>query len=76
MDFGFTLKPEHSIERIIALTRQAEAAGFGEELVVDVEGSFHMYQYGLYIHTSQTFPPRRIPDTRGPLAPLPAPSLN
>jgi hypothetical protein len=28
MDFGFTLKPEHSVERIIALTRQAEAAGF------------------------------------------------
>jgi len=29
MDFGFTLKPEHSIERHLALTRQAEAAGFG-----------------------------------------------
>ena len=29
MDFGFTLKPEHSIERTIALTKQAEAAGFG-----------------------------------------------
>ena len=28
MQFGFTLKPEHSIERTIALTRQAEAAGF------------------------------------------------
>lgn len=28
MDFGFTLKPDHSIERTIALTRQAEAAGF------------------------------------------------
>jgi probable F420-dependent oxidoreductase len=28
MQFGFTLKPEHSIERSIALTRQAEAAGF------------------------------------------------
>ena len=28
MDFGFTIKPEHSIERTIALTRQAEAAGF------------------------------------------------
>ena len=28
MDFGFTLKPEHGIERTIALTRQAEAAGF------------------------------------------------
>ena len=28
MDFGFTLKPDHDIERLIALTRQAEAAGF------------------------------------------------
>ena len=28
MQFGFTLKPEHSIERTVALTRQAEEAGF------------------------------------------------
>jgi probable F420-dependent oxidoreductase len=28
MQFGFTLKPESSIERTVALTRQAEAAGF------------------------------------------------
>jgi probable F420-dependent oxidoreductase len=28
MEFGFTLKPESSIERTVALTRQAEAAGF------------------------------------------------
>src|SRR5687767_14577741 len=28
MQFGFTLKPEHRIERTLALTRQAEAAGF------------------------------------------------
>jgi probable F420-dependent oxidoreductase len=28
MDFGFTIKPDHTIERTIALTRQAEAAGF------------------------------------------------
>ncbi len=28
MQFGFTLKPDISIERTIALTRQAEAAGF------------------------------------------------
>jgi len=28
MQFGFTLKPESSIERTLALTRQAEAAGF------------------------------------------------
>jgi len=28
MKFGFTLKPNHTIERTLALTRQAEAAGF------------------------------------------------
>ena len=28
MQFGFTLKPEHTLERTLALTRQAEAAGF------------------------------------------------
>jgi probable F420-dependent oxidoreductase len=28
MQFGFTLKPEHSIERTVALAQQAEAAGF------------------------------------------------
>ena len=28
MDFGFTLKPENTIERTLALARQAEAAGF------------------------------------------------
>ena len=28
MQFGFTLKPSHSIEHTIALTKQAEAAGF------------------------------------------------
>lgn len=28
MDFGFTIKPDHSIARTVALTRQAEAAGF------------------------------------------------
>jgi len=28
MDFGFTLKPDHTIERTLALTRQAEDAGF------------------------------------------------
>ena len=29
MDFGFTLKPEHTMARTIALSRQAEAGGFG-----------------------------------------------
>ena len=28
MQFGFTLKPENSVERTLALTRQAESAGF------------------------------------------------
>jgi len=28
VQFGFTLKPDHSFERTLALTRQAEAAGF------------------------------------------------
>jgi probable F420-dependent oxidoreductase len=28
MQFGFTLKPDHTIERTLALTRQAETAGF------------------------------------------------
>jgi probable F420-dependent oxidoreductase len=28
MQFGFTLKPDHTIERTVALTRQAEEAGF------------------------------------------------
>jgi probable F420-dependent oxidoreductase len=35
MDFGFTLKPENSIERTIALTRQAEAAGFSHGWLFD-----------------------------------------
>ena len=28
MQFGFTLKPEHDLKRTVALTRQAEDAGF------------------------------------------------
>jgi len=28
VDFGFTLKPDHALERTIALSQQAEAAGF------------------------------------------------
>src|SRR6267378_2863104 len=28
MDFGFTLKPDHSLERLASLTRLAESAGF------------------------------------------------
>ena len=35
MQFGFTLKPEHTIERTLALTRQAEAAGFSHGWLFD-----------------------------------------
>ena len=34
MDFGFTLKPDHTIERTIALTRQAEAGRLRLRLAV------------------------------------------
>ena len=35
MQFGFTLKPDHTIERTVALTRQAEAAGFDYGWIFD-----------------------------------------
>jgi hypothetical protein len=35
MDFGFTLKPDHTIERTLALSRQAEAAGFSHGWLFD-----------------------------------------
>jgi len=35
MDFGFTLRPDHPIERSIALARQAEEAGFGYGWIFD-----------------------------------------
>src|SRR5690349_12199777 len=35
MQFGFTLKPDHSIERTIALAKQAEAVGFEYGWLVD-----------------------------------------
>jgi probable F420-dependent oxidoreductase len=35
MDFGFTLKPDHTIERTIALTQQAEAGGFSHAWLFD-----------------------------------------
>ena len=40
MDFGFTLKPEHSADRLVALTRQAEAAGFGHGWLFDSHRQF------------------------------------
>src|SRR3954471_22787518 len=36
MQFGFTLKPEHTPERTLALTRQAEAAGFEYGCLFDI----------------------------------------
>ncbi len=35
MQFGFTLKPDHTIDRTLALTRQAEAAGFAHGWMFD-----------------------------------------
>ena len=35
MQFGFTLKPDHAVDRLVALTRQAEAAGFTYGWVFD-----------------------------------------
>jgi len=35
MDFGFTLKPDHAVERTIALTRSAEEHGFGYGWIFD-----------------------------------------
>jgi probable F420-dependent oxidoreductase len=35
MEFGFTLKPDHTVERMVALTRQAEAAGFAYGWIFD-----------------------------------------
>src|SRR3954452_22908847 len=41
MQFGFTLKPDHTIERTLALTRQAEAAGFEHGWLVDSHVLWH-----------------------------------
>ena len=38
----------------------SESAGLGDEIVVDVECSFHMYEYGCLSHTTQ----RRSGDQR------------
>jgi hypothetical protein len=35
VQFGFTLKPDHTIERTLALARQAEAAGFSHGWLFD-----------------------------------------
>jgi probable F420-dependent oxidoreductase len=40
MQFGFTLKPDHTIERTLALTRQAEAAGFTHGWLFDTHVLF------------------------------------
>ena len=41
MQFGFTLKPDQSIERTLALTRQAEAAGFDYGWLFDSHVLWH-----------------------------------
>src|SRR3954447_18256236 len=41
MQFGFTLKPEHTVERTLALTRQAEAAGFEHGWLFDSHVLWH-----------------------------------
>ena len=43
MDFGFTLKPDHSVERTVALARQAEAAGFDQGWLDDAHGGRDVY---------------------------------
>src|SRR5258708_26320872 len=35
MDFGFTLKPDHSLDRVVSLTKLAEQAGFTHGWVFD-----------------------------------------
>jgi probable F420-dependent oxidoreductase len=40
MDFGFTIKPDHSVERTIALAKQAEAAGFSHGWLFDTHVLF------------------------------------
>ncbi len=35
MEFGFTLKPDHPLERIVSLTKLAEESGFGHGWVFD-----------------------------------------
>src|SRR5258708_16230530 len=35
MDFGFTLKPAHSLDRVVSLTKLAEQAGFTHGWVFD-----------------------------------------
>src|ERR1022692_2181046 len=41
MQFGFTLKPDHSIERTLDLTRRAEAAGFDYGWLFDSHVLWH-----------------------------------
>src|SRR2546428_111219 len=35
MEFGFTLKPDHSLQRVVSLTRLAESAGFSHGWLFD-----------------------------------------
>ena len=43
MDFGFTLKPDHPAERIVALAKLAEAAGFSHGWLDDARGGRDVY---------------------------------
>jgi len=43
MDFGFTLRPVHSVERTVDLARQAEANGFGYGWLDDTHGGKDVY---------------------------------
>jgi hypothetical protein len=38
MDFGMTLKPDISIDRVINLTRQADSSGFSFGWIFDSHG--------------------------------------
>ena len=43
MDFGYTLRPEHTVDRTVALARQAEAAGFDYGWLDDAQGARDVY---------------------------------
>jgi probable F420-dependent oxidoreductase len=43
MDFGFTLRPDHPVERVVALARQAEAVGFSHGWLDDSPGGRDIY---------------------------------
>lgn len=46
MRLGFTIKPDISVERIVALTRSAEAAGFEYGWMFDSHSCAQRYYHG------------------------------